>query len=103
MRWTARVLALPALLLAIALAGCGGGSDSGSALDNALGYLPKDAPFAVAIATDVDGDQYRALGKLIGRFPFGRQALQSLQDQIEAGDSNLDYEDDVKPLLGNPF
>jgi Protein of unknown function (DUF3352) len=103
MRRVALLLGIPALLLAIALAGCGGGSDSGSALDDALGYLPKDTPFAVAIDTDVEGDQYQALGKLIRQFPFGQQALQSLQQQIESGDSNLDYEDDIKPLLGNPF
>jgi hypothetical protein len=103
MGWTARLLVLPALLLAIALAGCGGGGGSGSALDEALGYLPKDTPFAVAIDTDVEGGQYDALNKLIRKFPFGQQALQSLQQEIESGDSNLSYEDDVKPLLGNPF
>jgi hypothetical protein len=40
----------------LALAGCGGGSDSGSALDSVLSVLPKDTSFAVAIDTNLDGD-----------------------------------------------
>jgi hypothetical protein len=105
MRPTARLLALPALLLAIVLPGCGGGGgDSGSALGDSLAYLPKDTPFAVSIDTDVEGDQYQSLGKLIKQFPFGNQAVQSLREQLEqSSNGHLDYEDDVKPLLGNPF
>ena len=84
---------------ALAVAGCGGG-DSGSALDSALSHLPADAPFAIAIETDVEGDQYRQLSELIRRFPFGGQLEQQLQSQLEA--SGASYEDDVRPLLGNP-
>jgi hypothetical protein len=56
-----RLTAATLVLFALLIAGCGGGDDSGSALDSVLSYLPKDAPFAVAIDTDVDGDQYKAL------------------------------------------
>ena len=55
-----RLVAIPLVLLALLIAGCGD-DDSGSGLDSALAYLPKDAPFAVAIDTDVEGDQYKAL------------------------------------------
>lgn len=98
---------LPALtILAIAVAGCGGGSDgggSGDPLESALSYAPKDTPFAMAIDTDVDGDQFKALGDLADKFPFGRQITQQLQDQLMKGTSGVSYEDDLKPLLGNPF
>ena len=60
MRPPARFLVVLACLLALAgLSACGSDSGSGSALDNSLGYLPKDAPFAVAVDTDVDGTRSR--------------------------------------------
>ena len=80
-----RLLTIPLVLLALLIAGCGGGGDSGSALDSALSYLPKDAPFAVAIDTDLDGDQYKALQDLIKKFPFGGQLQDSLRQQLEQG------------------
>jgi hypothetical protein len=92
-------LALTALLAA----GCGGGDDSGSALDTALSYLPKDAPFAVAIDTDVDGDQYKAVQALLEKFPFGEQLQQSLEQQLEQSADDVTWAEDVKPVLGNPF
>ena len=97
-----RLLTIPLVLLALLIAGCGGGGDSGSALDSALSYLPKDAPFAVALDTDLDGDQYKALQALVKKFPFGEQLQGSLRQQLEQG-TNVDFNDDVKPLLGNPL
>ncbi len=97
-----RLLTIPLVLFALLLAGCGGDSDSGSPLDSGLAYLPKDAPLAVAIDTDLDGDQYQALQALLKKFPFGGQIQDSLQQQLEQG-ANVDFNDDVKPVLGNPF
>jgi hypothetical protein len=97
-----RLLTIPLVLLALLLAGCGGGGDSGNALDSALSYLPKDAPFAVAIDTDLDGSQYTALQDLIKKFPFGGQLQDSLRQQLEQG-GNVDFNDDVRPVLGNPL
>src|SRR5215210_6878012 len=96
---------VPILLAALALAaaGCGGGDDSGSALDAELAYLPKDAPFAVAIDTDIDGDQYRALGALLDKFPFGDQIKGNLLRQLEQSSGGIRFDEDVKPVLGNPF
>ncbi len=87
---------------AVALAGCGGGDEgSGSPLDNALGYLPEDAPLVVSFETDPDGDQGKAIQKIAERFPFTDQLTQSLEQTLSRED--LDFEKDIKPLLGNEF
>ena len=54
------------------------------------------------IDTDLDGDQYQALQGLLEKFPFGGQIQDSLQQQLEQG-ANVDFNDDVRPVLGNPF
>jgi hypothetical protein len=97
-----RLVAIPLVLLAVLIAGCGG-DDSGSGLDSALAYLPKDAPFAVAIDTDVEGDQYKALQALIEKFPFGEQVQDSLRQQLEQSSGGVSFNDDAKPVLGKPF
>ena len=68
--------------------------------DNALQYLPKDAPFVAAIGTDLEGDQAKALEGIVKKFPFGSAAVGQIQKQIEkqAGDF-----DTLKGLLGNDF
>ena len=89
----------------LAIAGCGGGesSDSGdSPLDNALGYLPEDAPLVISIDTDVEGSQFKAIGKIIDKFPFANQIEGQLKERVE-GSGGFDYEKDLKPLLGNEF
>jgi uncharacterized protein DUF3352 len=98
-----RFLSVIAVLGLLTAAGCGGGDDSGSALDAALAFLPKDTTFAVAIDTDVDGDQYQALGKLLNRFPFGNQVKENLLQQLEQSSGGVKFSDDVKPVLGNPL
>ncbi|HEY6781498.1 MAG TPA: DUF3352 domain-containing protein [Thermoleophilaceae bacterium] len=101
-----KTLALPLSILALALAGCGGGSSgsSGSPLESGLSYLPKDAPFVVAIDTDVDGSQFENVGKLVDKLPLGGQAVNQLKQQIESsGGGDVSYDEDIKPLLGNPF
>jgi hypothetical protein len=97
-----RFLSVTLLLAVLALAGCGGGDDSGSALDSALSVLPKDTPFAVAIDTDLEGDQLQALDKLIGKFPFSGQIKESLRRELEDS-SGVKFDEDVKPVLGNPL
>jgi hypothetical protein len=92
---------LPALVLLVA--GCGGGDDSGSALDSALAYLPKDASFAAAIDTDVEGGQYKALRALLDKFPFGDQIEGSLLQQFERSSGGVRLDEDVKPVAGNPL
>ena len=96
----ALAILLPALVLLVA--GCGGGDDSGSALSDSLAYLPKDTPVAVAIDTDVQGDQYHALGKLVDRFPFGDQIKGAVVQRLEQSSGGLSFSDDIRPVLGNP-
>ena len=84
-------------------AGCGEDSSSGGALDTALSYVPADTPFAIAIDTDVEGGQYQSLDELLGRFPGGGSVKRMLQQQLEEGSEGISYQDDIRPLLGNPF
>jgi len=95
------LLAILALGLAFGIAGCGGGSESGGPLDNALGYLPADSPFVATLATDPEGKQVKSIEKILGRFPFAGQVRGQLDQALEQQD--LDYERDLKPALGNEF
>ena len=94
-------LAAVACAGALALSGCGGGDEAGSPLDEALSYLPKDAAFAVALETDLSGSQYKALDKIIGKFPFGDQLKQQIVDSLEEGGTS--FKSDLRPMLGNPI
>jgi hypothetical protein len=100
-----RPLAIALCLATVAVAaGCGssGSSDSGKdPLDNALGYLPKSAPLVIAIDTNPDGAQWKSLSANIKKFPFSGQITNSLKSSISK--SGLDYDKDLKPLLGNDF
>lgn len=97
-----RLASALALALSVgALVGCGEEQAAGP-LDEALGYLPAEAPFAVAIDTDLSGEQYRALDRIAEKLPFGRQAKRALRESLE-DEANVDFERDIRPLLGNPF
>jgi hypothetical protein len=97
-----RRLTLFALLIALALVatGCGSKSSSGSGLGTALNYVPKDAAVVVAIDTDPNGSQWKQVDELIGKFPGGGQAKQQFKTAFGSR-SGLDWDKDVKPLLGN--
>jgi len=99
-----RKLSLLTLILGLlAIAGCGGsggGSDGSSPLDNALRYLPADAPFAVAIDTDSNGDQFKSAEGLADRFALGDEVEKQLKDAL--GERAGDLED-IKKALGNEF
>ena len=90
------------MALALLAAGCGDDQGAESPLDEALGYLPADAPFAVAIETDLESGQYEAVSSILDRFPFGGQVKEGLKTEIEeGGDGDIDFDADVRPLLGN--
>jgi hypothetical protein len=97
-----QVVRLLLLLAALALvaSGCGSKSSSGSGLDTALGYVPKDAAVVFAIDTDANGAQWKQVDELLGKFPGGGQAKQQFKTAFGAR-SGLDWDKDVKPLLGN--
>ena len=99
----ARRLSLPVLLLvalALVAAGCGS-DDSGSkgSLGDSLGYMPKNAPLVVTFDTEIEGEQYKNLDRMLSKFPFGGQVKSQLKQSVTEG--GADYEKDVKPLLGN--
>jgi hypothetical protein len=92
--------AIPALISAAALAfaGCGGDDEAASPLDESLGYLSEDAGFAFVASTDLD--DYEDLRQILDKFPFAGRAEDLLEQSISQ--AGVDFEQDVKPLLGNP-
>ena len=94
--------ALLACLVALAVAGCGGDDSSSGGLGAALSYVPADTPFAVAIDTDLDGDQYKAADAILNKFPGADTIKSLLKAQLEMGQEGVKFDDDIKPLLGNP-
>ena len=77
------LLALAALACAVA-AGCGGGEDESSGpLDATLAYLPAETPFAAAIDTDLDGDQYKAVDELLAKFPLGIESVEDILNAVK--------------------
>jgi hypothetical protein len=95
---------LPLLLTLAALAllatGCGK-SSSGNALDDSLGYMPKNSLAVIAIKTDPDDAQFKNIGKLIDKFPFASQIKERFKQGVEANGAKVSYDNDIKPLLGN--
>src|SRR3954447_698835 len=96
-----RVFALPALALLIALAGCGGSQKPASPLDDALGYLSKDAPFVAAVETDPNGAQTKQLQDLLGRFPATGIVGNRLRNFARF--PFVDWQRDIRPQLGAPL
>lgn len=88
------------LAAAVVAAGCGG-SGTGDATDDALSFMPKEAPVVATVDTDPDGEQIKQANELLGKFPFAGQVRNQLKDAVNAGSSGLDYDEDIKPVLGN--
>jgi hypothetical protein len=97
------LLALLALLPLAGPVACGddGPKGSESALDEALGYLPEDAPKVVAVSTDLDGGQWRELSGLTDRFgPLGGFIREGAKERLFT-EKGIDFERDVEPIIGN--
>ena len=92
------LLTLVAATAALALSACGGDDDeAASPLDEALGYLPEDAGFALIASTDLD--DYENVQKLVDKFPFGERFKEGLKEGLE--EEGVNFEEDVEPVLGN--
>ncbi|MFL5841557.1 MAG: DUF3352 domain-containing protein [Thermoleophilaceae bacterium] len=101
MRRLAALLAVAALCV-LGAAGCGGhDSKPNTALDDALGYFAKDAPFVAAVETDPDGAQIKQVRSLAGRLPIGG----SLIDRVlgPARLESIQFDRDIRPQLGAPL
>lgn len=96
----------PLVLLAtllLLLAGCGGGSSAKKISDpraEALSYLPADAVATVEITTSPDSPQIKSGLGLVRGFPFGSVLLTAVESKLD--DSGVNFERDIKPMLGNP-
>lgn len=97
---------LTLVVLAVAASGCGSsGGGSGSAGD-ALAYLPAEAATVVLVSTDVDGEQWGELDRrVIQKFEAEEEGedpktLDEWAQEAFRG-SGVDWQGDVKPLLGN--
>lgn len=105
MRRALLLLVLLACSLALALSACGGDDDDGSsgALGTALGYLPADAPLALAVDTDLDGPGYENADAIIKKFPLPYGSVREfLRAELAVPGSGMNFEEDVEPILGNP-
>lgn len=63
--------------------------------------MPKSAPVVFSLDTNPNGEQWTSLSANVKKFPFAGQVESSLKSSISQ--SGLDYDKDVKPLLGNPL
>jgi Protein of unknown function (DUF3352) len=98
-----RLLAGLIACLAVAVAlGCGGDDDESGGVGSALDYVPANTPFAIVVDTDLQGDQYKALDKILKRFPGSEQILALIEAQLTLGQEGVNFDKDLKPLLGNP-
>lgn len=95
-----RGMALTLVVGVVAAAGCGGGEGADSPLDNALGYLPADAPFAVVLNTETESDQYDAAGDVLGRFDQLAEAGSLFRTVVEDRTGDLG---EFERALGNEF
>jgi hypothetical protein len=95
------VAALTACLAVAVSVGCGG-DDSSGGVGEALSYVPAETPFAVTVDTDLEGDQWQALDGIVNRFPGAEQIKALLAAQLSMGQEGVDFEKDLRPLLGEP-
>jgi hypothetical protein len=96
-----RLTTLFLIALLALVAGCGGGDDDTAAkgdLGESLAYLPKTTPLVVTLDTDIEGDQYKNLDKLLSKFPFGGQVKNQLRQSVNS--QGIDFDKDIKPVLG---
>ena len=54
---------------AIAVAGCGGDSDTGSSAGEVASYVPSSSPLYLEVTTDFDGPQWQQVEALAKQFP----------------------------------
>jgi Protein of unknown function (DUF3352) len=96
-----RVL-IPIALAALVLAGCGSSSSSSSsnALQTELTYVPAGSPLVLSLETDPNGTAIKGVNTFAGKFPFASLGESALLSQLQQ--SGINYDADVKPLLGNP-
>jgi Protein of unknown function (DUF3352) len=89
-----------ALLVALALAVSGCGAQEQSAASGGAELVSATAPIFVSIDSNLSSDQWQQVDELFRKFPIRSEALASLRSSLE-DETGLDYEQDVKPALGD--
>jgi hypothetical protein len=84
---------------ALAVAGCGGSSETGSTAGDVASFVPAGSPFYLEVTTDFDGPQWTQIDTLAKLFPAYPELRAMLDEELAGGDVN--FERDVKPLLGD--
>ena len=97
-RRTVAILTAALAASAIAVAGCGGDSETGSSAGDVASYVPSSSPLYLEVTTDFDGAQWQQVQALAKEFPGYPQLERMIQKDLETG--NVDFDTDVKPLLG---
>lgn len=83
------------------LAGCGSSSSgSSNPTADALSYFPAGSPVIVRIETDPSSAAIQGMNGLLNRFPIVKLAENALLGKLDQ--YGVDYQSDIKPLLGNP-
>lgn len=96
-----RTLALASAALAgsaLAVAGCGGSSESGSTAGDVASYVPSTAPLYLEVSTDFGGAQWKQVEELAKLFPSYPKLRTMLDQSLRSG--AVDFTTEVKPLLG---
>jgi hypothetical protein len=91
------------VIAVLGVAGCGSSKSPSSAsgpLSTELSYFPANSVFMLSIQTAPNSQGIEHAQRLLKRFPiagFGESAVVAKLGQV-----GIDYQSDVKPLLGNP-
>ena len=81
--------------------GCGGGGGSSSPAgqtSSGAGMIPESAPAVIAVNTDFDGGQVKALRDLLNKLPGKAKIYAQLRQALAS--QGADFERDVKPAIG---
>jgi hypothetical protein len=91
-------------VLCCAIAGCGSSASPAgpsSAQRTELSYLSPGAPLVLQVATSPQSAGVRGLDQLLGGEPDAAILELGLRQKLSA--EGIDYDTDIKPLLGNPI
>jgi hypothetical protein len=81
----------------LSVAACGGSGQTSAGLESTLGYFPREPLLIAVLQTDLDGDQWREVDRIVVR-RTGTHVEPFLKRFIE-GATKVKW-DDVRPLLG---
>lgn len=100
-KFIALLCAAPVALFA---AGCGGDDDDSGSTTDLTNFAPADAPVFVEGALKPEGDLKDSVEAILDRFPEGDTVGQKLIDELNSSakedGSDVTYEDDIEPWLG---